>query len=47
MADRFKAAGILWSGFEHGLSVLLSHVGLAGINSYRVVYDAAEDGITA
>ena len=30
VADRFKATDPLWSGFEHGLSVPLPHVELAG-----------------
>ena len=45
MADRFKATDPLWSGFEHGLSVPLPHVELAGVDPYRVVHDAVEDGV--
>ena len=35
----------LWSGFEHGPPVPLPHVGLAGVDPYRVVHDAVEDGV--
>lgn len=35
----------LGSGFEHGLPVPLPHVGLAGVDPYRVVHDVVEDGI--
>lgn len=45
VADRFKATDPLWSGFEHGLSVPLPHVELAGVDPYRVVHDAVEDGV--
>lgn len=45
MADRFKATDPLWSGFEHGLSVPLPHVEFAGVDPYRVVHDAVEDGV--
>jgi hypothetical protein len=47
VADRFKATDPLWSGFEHGLSVPLPHVELAGVDPYRVVHDAVEDGVAA
>lgn len=45
VADRFKATDPLWSGFEHGLSVPLPHVEFAGVDPYRVVRDAVEDGV--
>ncbi len=45
VADRFKATDPLWSGFEHGLSVPLPHVEFAGVDPYRVVHDAVEDGV--
>ena len=41
----FKATGPLGSGFEHGLSVPLPHVELAGVNLYHVVHDAVEDDV--
>lgn len=45
MADRSRAAGPLGAGSEHGPSVPLPHVELTGIDSYRVVHDAVEDGV--
>ena len=45
MADHSKATAPLGSGFEHGLSVPLPHVELAGVDPYRVVHDAVEDGV--
>ena len=45
MADHSKATAPLGSGFEHGLSVLLPHIELAGVDSYRIVHDAVEDGV--
>ncbi|AFL03655.1 hypothetical protein [Bifidobacterium bifidum] len=32
MTDWIKVTSTLWSGFEHGLSAPLPHVGLAGVN---------------
>ena len=34
----------LVAGFKHGSLASLPHVGLAGINPYRVAHDAVEDG---
>ena len=45
MADHSKATAPLGSGFEHGLSVPLPHIELAGVDSYRIVHDAVEDGV--
>ena len=41
----FQGHWFLRSGFKHGLPVPLPHVGLAGVDPYRVVHDAVEDGV--